>query len=190
MKVGSRLCLKHLGTEFSFLRLPALVFTYDASDFGMDPGLGASPISPPAAALNDSEGTLTSPDISMLSRTGQTNRSDGTSNLEISELTVRTTRTSASREASVGAGSMADYVSNADSRDDILTVSDVDERPSISSDPLAIDESRSSPINLSPLHAAAPLAGRVAIFPFCWTRSRISVLLGGRPPKPPDAHIA
>ena len=132
----------------------------------MDPDLAAaSPTSPPAAELTDSDATLPSPDLSMLSRTGQSQKSAKTmSDFEISDITENA-RTSASRASSLGA--TADYVSNVDSADDIVQekhddtlVSDVDERHSTSSGASVTHESHPDPSNLSPLQAAAPLAKR------------------------------
>ena len=140
---------------------PAVAFP-DKSDIGMGSEPGASPSSPPAAALNDSSSlTLDSPDMSH-SRLTATDRSGRT--LELSVTASHVNSNPPSRASSLGC--TEDYVSNANSIDDILlyrqnadlSVDDVDERQiSYSSGASATDELPLAPLDPSLQSAAAPL---------------------------------
>ena len=147
---------------YGFLYLFTCCCFSDKSDIGMGSEPGASPISPPAAALNESSATtLDSPDMS-LSRLTATDRSGRT--LELSASASHGNSGPPSRATSIGVPE--DYVSNADSIDDILlykqnadlTIDDVDERQiSYPSGASATDELPLAPLDPSLQSAAAPL---------------------------------
>ena len=147
---------------YGFLYLFTCCCFSDKSDIGMGSEPGASPISPPAAVLNDSSATtLDSPDMS-LSRLTATDRSGRT--LELSASASHGNSGPPSRATSIGVPE--DYVSNADSIDDILlykqnadlTIDDVDERQiSYPSGASATDELPLAPLDPSLQSAAAPL---------------------------------